>query len=276
MTDSNNLTKEFITIEVNGVKLRIACMHREGRRPPVVFLHGFGSTKEDYADLACCPQFKDRRTIAFDAPGCGETECADLSALSIPFLQHTAERVLEQYGVGRFHLAGHSMGGLAALLLACDGGNSILSFTNIEGNLAPEDCFLSRQILEHPAGDPDGFLKTLADRAWQSRTFSHRLFASALPYKVRTEAVAPIFRSMVEITDNERLLAKFTGLACPTMFVYGDQNRSLSYLGTLMRRGVQLAEIERSGHWPMYANPPALWAQIGQFIEQAEMEDSHE
>jgi pimeloyl-ACP methyl ester carboxylesterase len=164
----------------------------------------------------------------------------------------------------------------AALLLACDGGNSILSFTNIEGNLAPEDCFLSRQILEQPAGDPDGFLKTLADRAWQSRTFSHRLFASALPYKVRTEAVAPIFRSMVEITDNERLLAKFTGLACPTMFVYGDQNRSLSYLGTLMRRGVQLAEIERSGHWPMYANPPALWARIGQFIEQAEMEDSHE
>jgi pimeloyl-ACP methyl ester carboxylesterase len=276
MMDSNHLTKQFIDTEIDGVHLRVAAMHREGRRPPIVFLHGFGSTKEDYADVAFYPQFDDRRIIAFDAPGCGETECGDLSVLSIPFLQQTAKRVLQHYGVERFHLVGHSMGGLTALLLACDSGNAIQSFTNIKGNLAPEDCFLSRQILEHPSDDPNEFMKLFVERAWEAQTFSSPLFASALPYKVRPEAVSPIFRSMVDLSENDALLAKFTGLSCAKMFVYGDQYRSLSYLGTLMKRGVQLAEIERSGHFPMYANPSALWARLSAFIDRSEVGPSHE
>ena len=108
-------------------------------------------------------------------------------------------------------------------------------------------------------------------RAWRNDTFSHPLYAAALPHKVRAEAVAPIFRSMVDLSDNDDLMAKFTGLSCAKMFAYGDRNRSLPYLGTLMKRGVQLAEIERSGHWPMYANPPALWTRLGAFIDQSEM-----
>jgi pimeloyl-ACP methyl ester carboxylesterase len=155
--NSNQLTKEFIAIEIDGVKMRVATMHREGQKSPIVFLHGFGLTKEDYADVALYPQFDDRRIIAFDAPGCDETECGDLSLLSIPFLLQTAKRVLQHYGVERFHLLGHSMGGLTALLLACNSGNSILSFTNIEGNVAPEDCFLSGQVHEHTSDDPNEF-----------------------------------------------------------------------------------------------------------------------
>lgn len=272
--NNNQLTKEFIAIEVDGVKLRVASMHRQGQQPPIVFLHGFGSTKEDYADVAQCPQFDDRRIIAFDAPGCGETECSDLSVLSIPFLQQTAKRVLHHYGVEECHLVGHSMGGQTALFLASDNRSSVLSFTNIEGNLAPEDCFLSRQILEYPSDDPHEFLISFAERAWQANTFSHQLFAATLPHKVRAGAVAPIFRSMVDISDNGGLLAKFTGLSCPRMFVFGDQNRSLSYLGALMDHGVQLAEIAHSGHWPMYANPPALWARLSAFTEQSEKRPS--
>ena len=274
--DSNHFTKQFIDTEIDGVQLRIASMHREGRRPPLLFLHGFGSTKEDYADVACFPQFKDRRIIAFDAPGCGETECADLSSLSIPFLRQAAERVLEHHGVERFHLVGHSMGGLTALMLASGAGRSIVSFTNIKGNLAPEDCFLSRQILDYPSDDPNAFMKEFVERTWRDNTFSSPLYAAALPYKVRAEAIAPIFRSMVDLSDNDELLEIFTGLPCTKMFVYGEQYRSLSYLGTLMKRGVQLAEIEHSGHFPMYSNPPVLWARLSQFIDRSEMEFSHE
>jgi len=270
MIDSNQLTKEFIPLEVKGVQLRVASMHREGKRPPILFLHGFGSTKEDYADVACYPQFKDRRIIAFDAPGCGETQCTDLSSLSIPFLRQVAERVLQCHGIERFHLVGHSMGGLSALLLACGIGDSVLSFTNIKGNLAPEDCFLSRQILEYPSDDPNVFMQEFVERAWQDTTFSSPLYAASLPYKVRAEAIAPIFCSMVDLSDNDELLEKFTRLSCARMFVYGEQYRSLSYLSTLMKRGVQLAEIEHSGHFPMYSNPPALWARISQFIDRSE------
>lgn len=270
------LKKEYIPLTVNGMSLRIAAMHKDGHLPPIVFLHGFGSTKEDYADAALYPQFAGRRIIAFDAPGCGETECDDLSALSIPFLLETALQVLQHYGVEKFHLVGHSMGGLTALLLANERRNSVISFANIEGNITPEDCFLSRQIMEHPSNDPNTFLELFAKRAWDTPAFSHPLFALTLPYKVRAQAVAPIFRSMVDLSDNADLFDEFTGLSCAKMFVYGDQNNALSYLGTLMKQGVQMAEIAHSGHWPMYANPPALWARLNQFITLSESELSHE
>ena len=37
---------------VDGVALDVATMHRDGTKHPILFLHGFGSTKEDYADIA--------------------------------------------------------------------------------------------------------------------------------------------------------------------------------------------------------------------------------
>ncbi|MEM7172187.1 MAG: alpha/beta hydrolase [Pseudomonadota bacterium] len=279
--ESQPLTRETVPITVDGVDLSVSAMHRQGDRPPLVLLHGFGSTKEDYADLAQHPRFAGRRLIAYDAPGCGATACGDLSRISIPFLQRTADELLDRYGAERFHLAGHSMGGLTALLLAdaladarADAlGDRVLSLTSIEGNLAPEDCFLSRQILDHPADDPEAFFAAFQERAWQTPAWSSPLFAASLAHKVRAEAVGPIFRSMVEISDGQDLLTLFTALPCPKMFVHGDQNGDLSYLGELVQRGAQVAEIAQSGHWPMYANPPALWVRLADFIDQADTHD---
>ena len=97
------MKEEFIDFDVGGTALRIATMTREGQRAPIVLPHGFGSTKEDYADIVRYPQFDDHSVIAFDAPGCGVSECADLAVISIPFLQQVAERVVTHYGASKFH-----------------------------------------------------------------------------------------------------------------------------------------------------------------------------
>jgi pimeloyl-ACP methyl ester carboxylesterase len=77
-----------------------------------------------------------------------------VSKVSIPLLVETAWAVLRELEIERFHLVGHSMGGLTALLLAGEESSPVLSFIDIEGNLAPEDCFLSRQVITHPADNP--------------------------------------------------------------------------------------------------------------------------
>lgn len=264
------MEREFFDIEIDGVSVRVAAMRRDGWLTPIVLLHGFGSTKEDYADIARYQQFDGRPILAFDAPGCGETECADLSALSIPFLQKTVESLLERWGVQRFHLVGHSMGGLTALMYADDHRDAPLSFVNIEGNVAPEDCFLSRQIIDYPSSTPAEFMDRFIERMWQAPGFSHSLYAAGLRAKVHSEAIGPIFRSMVELSDNVGLFSKFVQLPFAKMFVYGDENRSLSYLAALKDQGVELAEISNSAHFPMYANPPALWSRISDFIERSE------
>lgn len=168
----------------------------------------------------------------------------------------------------RFHLVGHSMGGLTALLLAHQDPDRVLSFVDIEGNVAPEDCFLSRQVITHAADDAESFFDAFIERTRQSPFFSSALYAASLRHKVRPSAVRGIFESMLDLSDNGDLMTKFLSLSCPRTFMYGEQNASLSYLPTLAARGVELAEIPHSGHFPMYSNPVAMWTRIGDFHAQ--------
>ena len=64
---------EQVDLRIGGVGLEVAAASRDGGLDPVVFLHGFGSTKEDYLDIACQPAFTGHPFLAYDAPGCGET-----------------------------------------------------------------------------------------------------------------------------------------------------------------------------------------------------------
>jgi pimeloyl-ACP methyl ester carboxylesterase len=103
------LTYDTVSLRVDDVDLTLATVSRGGREP-IVFLHGFGSTKEDYADAALHPAFAGRALLAYDVPGCGQSVCSGPSKVSIPFLVATAEAVLDRAGIDRFHLVGHSMG----------------------------------------------------------------------------------------------------------------------------------------------------------------------
>lgn len=114
MSSESGLTNEQLNINVDGVSLKVATVRRDGDLTPIVFLHGFGSTKEDYADVAHEPAFSGLPFLAYDAPGCGDTSSEHLTGISIPFLVKTAQTVLQQAGIQRFHLVGHSMGGYLA------------------------------------------------------------------------------------------------------------------------------------------------------------------
>ena len=74
-----------------------------------------------------------------------------------------------------------------------------------------------------------------------------------------------IFQSMVELSDNDDLMSKFLNLPCPRMFMYGEQNASLSYLSHIQAKGVRLAQIPDCGHFPMYSNPVLTWEKIAEF-----------
>ncbi len=265
MPSPETFTHVQLPMTVEDVQLNVAAIHRAGVLAPIVFLHGFGSTKEDYADIVQQSAFAGHPFVAYDAPGCGESQCDDLSRISIPFLLQTALQVLAHFGIERFHLVGHSMGGLTALMLAHQVPDRVLSFVDIEGNIAPEDCFLSRQIIDYPSNNPETFFAAFIERARHAPAYASALYSASLRYKVRAGAVRGIFQSMVDLSDNADLMGKFLGLKCPRMFMYGEQNASLSYLSHIQAEGVRLAPIPGCGHFPMYSNPIAMWQQIANF-----------
>ena len=262
------LNTHSLDLTIDGVSVQLACLNRAGSRPPLVCLHGFGSTKEDYADLSMRADFEDRPLVFWDAPGCGVSGINDPAALSIAFLVKVALAACDVLEIERFHLSGHSMGGLTGLMLAHENPDRVLSFFDIEGNIAPEDCFLSRQIVQHPADTPAAFAKGFIDRVRARPEYGSALYAASLTVKVQDTSFEPIFTSMVALSDTAPLMQMFTGLPCAKAFVYGEQNRHLSYLGDLPAKGIEVIEIPFSGHFPMYSNPPVLWDALATFLEK--------
>ncbi|SER12902.1 Pimeloyl-ACP methyl ester carboxylesterase [Lentzea xinjiangensis] len=259
----HEVVHEQVPLRVHGINVKLAWVRRAGADDPVVFLHGFGTSKEDFLDVAQRHDFTGRPFLAYDAPGAGATECADLGEVTLPFLVATARAALDRAGIGRCHVVGHSTGALTALLLAHEEPGRVLSFVNIKGVLAPEDCVLSREALTHR--DPGEFFFRLAHRSRDTSCYGGGLFAANLPAKLRRGAVPTLFRSMVELADHGELVPKFLSLPCPRLYLYGKQCAGLSYLPVLDANGVELAEIPHSGHLPMYSNPVAMWRQIAEF-----------
>jgi pimeloyl-ACP methyl ester carboxylesterase len=262
--------RQTIEIFLDGVSLTLSIIRRDGPLPPIFFLHGFGGTKEDYVDIALNPLFVGRPFLAYDAPGSGESTMSDMSKLSMPLLASTAENILGYFNITHYHLVGHSMGGLVSNLLAQRESSSVLSFINIKGNLAQEDCFLSRQILHFPSNDPDIFVEEFIKRTRISPLYSNGLYAASFRAKVQPAVIRPTFESMVDYSDNGNLLEAFESFKFPRMYMFGEQYSSLSYLPRLVNAGVELAEIPHSGHFVMYSNPVTMWERIGQFLRRVE------
>lgn len=262
----NHLEVGQRSLRIHDAALQLAILQRSGSARPIVFLHGFGSTKEDYADIVMHARFDTHPVLAWDAPGCGATSCTHLDRISIPFLVDTALALVDAAGFDCFHLVGHSMGSLTALMLADQIPKRVLSLTSIEGNVSPEDCFLSRQIDAYPSSDAERFFEDFIERTSVTATYASAFYASNLRHRVRAGAVPSIFRSMVQLSDNGGLMNRFLRLPCPKMFMYGEQNNHLSYLSHIAANGVKLARIRNCGHFPMYSNPTEMWANLSEFI----------
>lgn len=282
MSYNNMITAEDlqITVDASGRSVGVSAWVRDAagaggagesdREAALVFLHGFGSTKEDYFDVGCRREFDGYTIVAFDFPGCGASDLPRGREGSIPFYREVARGVLDRLRIERCHLVGHSMGGLTGLLLAHDDPDRIASLVSVEGNLVPEDCFLSRQVYEYPETNADDFLASFIGRLRRQPAFGLGPYVAALPHKVRADVVQPLFRSIVEWSDDGDLLNTFLELPTPRLFVYGDRNRDLPHLPRLRAAGIELAEISGSGHFPMYSNPVALWEELYRFTERVE------
>jgi len=85
----------------------------KGEGPTLIFLHGFGETRQMWKDYL--PFFEGYQTLTIDLPGAGDSDVMDVS---IARMAKIVNAVLLAEGIKKCVFIGHSMGGYVALAFA--------------------------------------------------------------------------------------------------------------------------------------------------------------
>jgi pimeloyl-ACP methyl ester carboxylesterase len=200
-------------------------------RLPLVLLHGFAGSRATWIGQQIALETR-RRTIAFDLPGHG-------AALDWPEIGHAgiaAKAVIASLaglGIDRFHLAGHSMGGATAVLVAsklAEAGR-VASLTLLApGGFGHE---INQRLLRR-------FATALAEHEIHALLEQFFGYERHVPAEIarrmaedrRDPRVTAALATIVEaILDGERQktldLAALADLPHPVRVIWGDQDRVL-------------------------------------------------
>ena len=122
MAQQQLLKKYAVSAKSRFIKLQkpalTAHVLEAGRGDPVLMLHGGGNFACQFAPLIAVLQ-QDTQVFALDRPGCGLTDKVDYRDVALR--QHAIDVVtsmLDELGLPRAHIVGHSMGGWWALVFA--------------------------------------------------------------------------------------------------------------------------------------------------------------
>lgn len=145
---------------------------------PLVMLHGLGGTKISFLPVVAELAPKGYRTVAVDLPGFGDSGKPLGAAYDPPFFARSIVALLDELGIGRAHVVGHSLGGRVALEVGMEHAERAASL-----------------ILMTPS------LAWLAERPWTTLVRALRPELGALQLAPRP-IVEGIVRRMIPGSDN--------------------------------------------------------------------------
>jgi pimeloyl-ACP methyl ester carboxylesterase len=270
-------------VDVGGTSVFV---HRRGQGPALVLVHGFLMSHWYWRDVVDrLAQAYD--VIAIDLPGFGESDRPSPSRYpySLEAMGRTVLGLLDELGVERFALLGHSMGGGVALDVASQAAERVLALVLASAAAyAPLRPPPLSGILLAP-----GLGETLFRRGLTRRRFGRdlRRLAYLLPESVKEEAVdywwdrlcrpggpeaayAMLGHLMRLSPFSERL--QLSPLRIPTLLVWGEQDALVPLeLGRRLSRelGAPLRVVPMTGHTPHEERPAAFLQIVLPFLESA-------
>lgn len=253
-----DVLRTTVPVTMRGRGVPVSCLRREGAAPPVLVLPGLGMPAAEALGIAPERVLPGRSLLVPDIPGTGRTP--GTGDLTVEDLATLAGALLRRLDAGPAVVVGHSMGGLAGLFLCRDRPGLVAGFVNVEGNLGPGDCFVSRRVVVEPVAAVAASLR-------RSRAAGMARYARTLAAVRDVGTLRSVSRSLVEHSTSSPLLTWFTRLEVPRLFITGASGRELPYLGTLRAAGIPVVSLGRSGHFPMYSRPAAYYRAVEEFVE---------
>ncbi len=261
----------MLPVEWRDRTFSLPYFYREGNGgPAVLFVHGLGGAKENFYAAFQSSALADCTVVMFDLPGTGLAEFDPEAGLDVSGLADLAQGVADRLLPGPYFLAGASMGGLITLLQIRQHGRArIQGLINLEGNLCPEDCMFSRRVVAHALETFDAQFEKMMEELRASRWVGDQVIAQNMAMNLDVRAYhAYSFQTALE-SDSGRLIEEFLRLPLPRLFLYGEANKTLTYLPRLRESAVEVREIPSSAHFLFYDNPVETFGVIGEFVHTA-------
>jgi abhydrolase domain-containing protein 6 len=252
-----------------------------GAGAPVVLLHGFGGSKDNWIRFAA-PLAKDYRVLAIDLPGFGDTPARDSDAFSIEAQTERVHQLLLAMETGPVHLVGHSMGGQIAAVLAARWPSAVRTLTLIEPH-----GMSSSEVTPFEASIRGGEVPLIVTDARGYERFLELVFVRRpfLPGPVHRA----LRRQMVERAslweriwrevrpDASTLEAVLPGIQAPVLLLWGDSDRFFprSVIPALERvlPRHRTAVLSECGHAAMMEQPELTAAHWRRFAEESHERD---
>jgi pimeloyl-ACP methyl ester carboxylesterase len=249
---------------------------------PLLLLHGFTGAKEDFSDFV--DGFADRgwHVVVPDHRGHGASEQPeDEAAYSLQAMADDMAALADALGWERFHLLGHSMGGMVAQVLALDAPERLASLVlmdtghgAVEG-LDPDLLELAIAVVRAEGVDRlvdlSNQLDTRARAAADERVRTERPgYVEFGDRKMRACAPAMYAAMANQLPGSHDRLAALAGLDVRTLVVVGEQDTAFLTQSERLAAtipGATYEVIAEAAHSPQFENPDRWWRVVSRFLE---------
>jgi pimeloyl-ACP methyl ester carboxylesterase len=244
--------------DVNGVHMYYETY---GDGSPLVLLHG-GMLTIDLNFATLIPALAERhRVVGVELQGHGRTATVD-RRITPAALASDVVGLLDQLGIDRAHVFGHSMGGAVALELAVSSPERVRSVVAASVTVRPDG-------MHADFSDPDRMATSSRMPTQQDFAELSEAYQRLSPHPERFEAF------LAELSASNEDLKGWTdqqlaGIGAPTLLVIGDHDFTTVEHAALMLElipGSQLAVLPGTTHMQVTRRPELLLPMLGAFLD---------
>jgi len=229
--------------------------------PSIVYIHGLACSEKDFSAASVTALLRVMPKLAFTEPGCDDTPYPEDLHIDMDHLVEVTRDLVTAAGLGEIILVGHSIGSIVATRYAAKYPNAVAGIISVEGNMRGGDCSMTRCI-----ANGEETRESLIERFSASKNPGFHRYASRLSH-TDPRALIDYARAAVEQSERDDLLDTFLDLSVPRLFICGSENvASMPHIGELEERGVDIAVIPESNHFPDADNPEVYFRVIREFV----------
>lgn len=281
------MIERLVDVDGHGGALTLAIAEAGAGGRPLVLVHGFTGSKEDFGDWLDPLAARGWHVVAPDLRGHGgSTQPEEESAYSLDAFATDVLALLDAFGWDEALVLGHSMGGMVAQtavlraphrfagLVLMDTSHHVLELdpgiVELGVAIARTEGMAAVMAAQAAVEGADALAtgareRTLATRpGYREHGERNMLAASPAMFAAMLQALT----SDAGVTDR---LPHLEGLAMPTLVVVGDED--LPFLKPSRRLaetipGAELVVIPSAGHSPQFENPDDWWSALSGFLDR--------